>query len=45
VALRQLASAGRAPIWLYRWLRYVVPGAILVVGVWWALTDLLGVLA
>jgi SNF family Na+-dependent transporter len=24
------------------WLRYVVPGAIIAVGVWWLLTDVLG---
>jgi NSS family neurotransmitter:Na+ symporter len=28
---------------LYGWVRWVIPGIILVVGVWWALTDLLGV--
>jgi hypothetical protein len=26
------------------WLRYVVPGAILAVGVWWLLTDVVHVL-
>jgi neurotransmitter:Na+ symporter, NSS family len=30
--------------WVPFWLRYVVPGAILAVGVWWVLTDVLGVL-
>lgn len=29
---------------LYLWLRYVVPGVILLLGVWWVLTDVLGVL-
>jgi NSS family neurotransmitter:Na+ symporter len=29
------------PIWLYYWIRFVIPGAILAVGVWWILTDLL----
>ncbi|MFQ5689253.1 MAG: sodium-dependent transporter [Gemmatimonadota bacterium] len=28
---------------LYYWLRFVVPGAILAVGIWWLLTDVLGV--
>jgi len=28
---------------LYLWIRWVIPGAILAVGVWWVLTDLLGV--
>jgi neurotransmitter:Na+ symporter, NSS family len=27
---------------LYLWLRYVIPAAIALVGVWWLLTDLLG---
>lgn len=29
--------------WLYNWLRYVVPAAIFFVGVWWLLSDVLGV--
>jgi len=36
-ALRQLGS-----IWIYRWVRYVIPAAILLVGVWWVIRDLLG---
>ena len=32
-------GGGPAPLWLYRWLRYVIPGAILTVGIWWLLTD------
>ena len=27
---------------LVRWLRWVVPGAVLVAAVWWLLTDVLG---
>lgn len=45
-ALRQLASAEDAGLQirlLYNWIRFVVPGAILTVGVWWFLTDVLGV--
>lgn len=45
-ALRQLASdgeAGRQVRLLYIWIRFVVPGAIVTVGVWWLLTDVLGV--
>ncbi len=41
-AIRELA--GNAP-WgglLYAWVRYVIPTAIVLVGVWWLLTDLLG---
>jgi NSS family neurotransmitter:Na+ symporter len=32
-------------ILLYYWIRYVIPGAILAVGVWWLLTDVLGILS
>ena len=38
---RALAALG-APVWLYLWIRWVIPGAILMVGVWWLVTDLLG---
>ncbi len=31
--------------WLYYWLKFVIPIAILAVGIWWVLTDLLGVFA
>jgi NSS family neurotransmitter:Na+ symporter len=44
-ALRELSSGDdrTSPLWLYYWLRFVVPGGILLVGVWWLLTDLLHV--
>ena len=43
-ALKELSSADEAPpMWLYYWLRFVIPAAILLVGIWWLLTDLLGV--
>ena len=44
-ALKALAADGEAapPVWLYYWLRFVIPGAIVLVGIWWLLTDLLGV--
>jgi SNF family Na+-dependent transporter len=43
-ALAALSQGGRpAPAWLYYWLRFVVPGGILLVGVWWLLTDVLHV--
>ncbi|MCG8467932.1 MAG: sodium-dependent transporter [Gemmatimonadetes bacterium] len=42
--LKELSdSADPPPIWLYRWIRYVVPTVILLVGTWWLLTDVLGV--
>ena len=28
---------------LYFWIRFVIPGAILAVGIWWLLTEVLGV--
>jgi NSS family neurotransmitter:Na+ symporter len=37
-ALRQLGS-----VWIYRWVRYVIPGAILLVGIWWVASELLHV--
>lgn len=43
-ALKELDDERRDTVWLHRWLRYVVPAVILAVGVWWALTDVLGVI-
>ena len=34
-------SARPVPTWLYLWIRWVIPGALLLVGVWWLLTDVL----
>jgi neurotransmitter:Na+ symporter, NSS family len=44
-ALRELGDgrASRDIVALYYWLRYVVPLGIAAVGVWWLLTDVLGV--
>jgi len=36
VAIRELGLEGRR--WLYYWLRFVVPGGIVTVGAWWAVT-------
>jgi neurotransmitter:Na+ symporter, NSS family len=46
-ALRELSSSGAAPVpaWLYHWIRYVIPFAILAVGLWWLATEVLGVAA
>ncbi len=41
-ALRQLAGVPGVH-YLYLWLRFVVPAAILTVGVWWLLSDVLGI--
>ncbi len=44
IALEQLARHGTpTPRLLYLWLRFVVPGCILLVGVWWLLSDVLHV--
>lgn len=42
--IRELSTGDSSfdPSWLYIWLRFVIPGAILLVGVWWLLTDVLG---
>src|SRR6185503_12381946 len=43
-ALRQLAStdSGAAPLWLYYWIRFGIPLAIITAGVWWLLSNVLG---
>jgi len=45
-ALKELAENenSRFAIWLYYWLRFVIPGAIILVGIWWLLTDVFKVL-
>ena len=42
-AIRALSEgAPRAvPNWLYLWIRWVIPGALLAVGIWWLVTDVL----
>ena len=42
-AIRELAGDARWGPALYLWVRWVIPAAILTVGIWWLLTDLLGV--
>lgn len=46
-ALDQLAPAGTEGAgglrFLYYWIRFAIPGAILGVGTWWALSEVLGV--
>ncbi len=45
-ALKELAKNenSRFALGLYYWLRFVIPGAILLVGIWWLLTDVFKVL-
>ena len=42
-AIRALSAGGERPVppWLYLWIRWVIPGALLMVGVWWLLTEAL----
>jgi len=42
-AIRALSAGGDRPVpqWLYLWIRWVIPGALLMVGVWWLLTEAL----
>ncbi|MEO6213982.1 MAG: sodium-dependent transporter [Vicinamibacterales bacterium] len=43
-ALAALSSEGERPVpaWLYFWIRVVIPAGILIVGVWWLLTSVIG---
>ncbi|HEX6050432.1 MAG TPA: sodium-dependent transporter [Gemmatimonadaceae bacterium] len=42
-AIRALSAGGARPVptWLYHWIRWVIPGALLLVGAWWLLTEAL----
>jgi SNF family Na+-dependent transporter len=42
-AIRALSAGSPrpVPVWLYLWIRWVIPGALLLVGVWWLVTDVL----
>ncbi len=46
-ALKALAGEGGPPIpaWLYYWIRFGIPAAILSVGVWWLMTSVFGTIA
>jgi len=37
-ALKELTKTGDS-LWLYYWLRFVIPVAVLLCGIWWLLTD------
>ena len=39
--LRQFGGESRQLLWLYYWLRWVVPAIILAVGLWWFATEVL----
>ena len=42
-AIRALSAGSERPVpeWLYLWIRWVIPGGLLMVGVWWLLTEAL----
>jgi NSS family neurotransmitter:Na+ symporter len=43
-ALAALSAGGEQPVpaWLYLWIRFGIPAAILTVGTWWLLTSVIG---
>ena len=43
-ALEELASDGHEPVprWLWLWIRFGIPSAIIMVGIWWLLTSVIG---
>jgi NSS family neurotransmitter:Na+ symporter len=43
-ALKALSSGGAYPVpqWLYAWIRFGIPAGILIVGIWWLLTSVIG---
>ena len=43
-ALEALSAEGERPVplWLYYWIRFGIPSAILAVGIWWLLTSVVG---
>lgn len=43
-ALAELSSHGtrQVPVWLFYWIRFGIPVAIVAVGVWWLMTSVLG---
>lgn len=45
--LKALAGEGSTPVpaWLYYWIRFGIPAAILSVGVWWLMTSVFGTIA
>ena len=46
-ALAELAREGDrpVPIWLFYWIRFGIPAAIVTVGVWWLLTSVFGTIS
>ncbi|MGH2628869.1 MAG: sodium-dependent transporter, partial [Anaerolineales bacterium] len=43
-ALEELSKGSDRPVplWLFYWIRFVIPAAILIVGAWWLLTSVFG---
>ena len=46
-ALKALAGEGQPPVptWLFYWIRFGIPAAILSVGAWWLMTSVFGTIA
>ena len=46
-ALKAMAGEGGPPVpaWLFYWIRFGIPAAILSVGVWWLMTSVFGTIA
>jgi NSS family neurotransmitter:Na+ symporter len=46
-ALKEMSLAGGRdiPMWLFYWIRFGIPAAIIAVGVWWFVTSVLGAVA
>jgi hypothetical protein len=44
-ALAALSAEGSrpVPVWLYYWIRFGIPAGILIVGIWWLLSSVIGV--
>jgi len=45
--IEELSTGTEKPIspLLYFWVKYVIPAAILIIGIWWILTDVLHVVS
>jgi len=43
-ALKELGARGEvdAPVWLYYWIKFVIPAIILVTGIWWLMSSVFG---
>jgi hypothetical protein len=44
-ALAELMAHGERPVpmWVFYWIRFGIPTAIVAVGIWWVLTSVIGI--